>query len=136
MYDAIKGYENVRTIRLDSDSSELIDHSIAVSTATGTVGWESLFRNKPVLMFGDFFYKKSPGVYRINDIDQCKKALQEILDSKYEFPKDGHKNFIEKLLDSSFYGYVDPAYKDHQSLSEPDNCEVLNSIISSRLRES
>jgi len=42
----------VRLISREYNSFRLIENCLAVATATGTAGWEALFRQKPVLMFG------------------------------------------------------------------------------------
>ena len=38
----------------------------AVATATGTLGWQAVMNKVPVLMFGEYFYKDAPEVYRIS----------------------------------------------------------------------
>jgi hypothetical protein len=78
-YDNITALENVRLIRHDYSSLELIDKCTAVVTITGTAGFEAIFRGKPVLLFGPQFYSEFPGVFRIRQFDDCKRAVNQIV---------------------------------------------------------
>jgi hypothetical protein len=77
-YDDILKLPNVVLVNPDISTFDLIRNSFAVATVTGTVGWESLFYDKPVLMFGEFFYKYAHGVFQIKDISSCRQALSQI----------------------------------------------------------
>ena len=52
LYNDLVKNERVKLISTDVDSFELIKHTKAVSTITGTVGWEAMVRQKPVIAFG------------------------------------------------------------------------------------
>lgn len=78
MYRAMKEFPNVVFVPRDFSTFDLMKHAIAVATATGTAGFEALFRGKPVLMFGDRFYKYAMGVFRIHTAEDCRTALKKI----------------------------------------------------------
>jgi hypothetical protein len=71
-YERLASIPSVRIVPKSFDSFDLITNSCAVATATGTVGWEALFREKPVLMFGSFFYQYADGVCRIETEEDCR----------------------------------------------------------------
>ena len=84
-YNEIKSLRNVKLIDHSIPSTVLIDNCKAVVTVTGTIGFEALFRGKPVLSFGETFYSKYPMVYRIRTIEDCENAINEIKNGCYSF---------------------------------------------------
>jgi hypothetical protein len=69
-------------VPLHADQFELIDNSIAIATTTGTVGFEALARGKPALIFGDVWYERCIGAWRIHNLNDCRIALANILVNK------------------------------------------------------
>jgi len=67
-YTKLKQYGNVVLIDPLEQSKDLILHSEAVVTLTGTVGWEGMILGKPVIMAGKMFYQDAPGVMHVDDI--------------------------------------------------------------------
>ncbi len=67
-YNRLKQYGNVVLINPLAQSKDLILHSEAVVTLTGTVGWEGMILGKPVIMAGKMFYQNAPGVLHVDDI--------------------------------------------------------------------
>ena len=58
---------------------------MAVVTITGTIGFEAIFKGKPVLAFGPTFYEFFPGVFRIKTNEDCCKAIENISIHKYSY---------------------------------------------------
>lgn len=81
-YKELLAIPAVQFIPREVDTYTLIDHALAVATATGTVGFEAIVREKPVLMFGHFFFQYGPGAYPIRSSGDCKRAMEEILTKK------------------------------------------------------
>ncbi len=77
-YRQLLAMSNVRLIEHAADTFILREHCQAVATATGTAGFEAIFRGKPVLMFGHRFYQYAPGVFSIRTIEDCREAMQAI----------------------------------------------------------
>ena len=69
---------SVRLIARHVDTFALSDRCAAIATATGSVGFEGIFRGKPVFMFGHRFYQYARGVYRIHTNDDLKKAINDV----------------------------------------------------------
>jgi len=77
-YRELLALPNVRLVEHSTDTFALREHAQAVATATGTAGFEALFRGKPVLMFGYRFYQDAPGVFPIRTNKDCHDAMHAI----------------------------------------------------------
>lgn len=93
-YKRLISIPNVKLISKAIDSIKLIDNSVCVATITGTAGWEGLFRNKPFLMFGYHTYQFAPGVYPIRSNDDCRTAINEVLNKKIKIKKSDLKKYL------------------------------------------
>ena len=77
-YERISTMKKVQMIPSDLDSNYMADHSQAVATATGTIGWESLLRGKPVLVFGTAWYTGCDSIFKIETYDDCVNAIRKV----------------------------------------------------------
>lgn len=77
-YRDLLALPNVRLIEHSADTFALREHAQAVATATGTAGFEAIFRGKPVFMFGHRFYQDAPGVFPIHSNQDCHDAMHAI----------------------------------------------------------
>jgi hypothetical protein len=77
-YQRLLKLPNVRLIDRNEPSYKLIDNSLVIATATGTVGWEAIMRGKPALAFGDIFWQEAPGAFKVGSEQECQKAIQQI----------------------------------------------------------
>lgn len=57
----------VRYISRSVDTYQLMQHSQFVVTISGTAGWEAISGGKPVVVFGQCWYKNFPGVFSFSD---------------------------------------------------------------------
>jgi hypothetical protein len=92
-------------------SFELIRNATAVATVSGTAGWEALFREKPVLLFGHNFYQYAPGVYPIKTAEHCRKAIEAIFRGLFKYDAERLKMFLMAVDAASIKGYWDLEYK-------------------------
>lgn len=95
---------NVCLIHPKFNTYSLLKKCIFVATITGTVGWEAISGGKNVLIFGNAWYKKLPGVFMYNE----NFKLDDILNFKIN-----HDELEAKLgymLSKAVDGVVDPAY--------------------------
>lgn len=81
--DLIKN-KRVKLIPTSVNPFELIDHALAVTTITGTVGWESIVRQKPVILFGISWFENYSGVLRIKDSESASQIWNFIQEYKYD----------------------------------------------------
>ena len=133
-YEAIAALKNVRLIPLKTDTYMLIKHALAVATITGTAGFESIFRGKPVLLFGYPWYLFAPGLLSVWSVPTVKSALQKILDG-FAPSKEDLIRYLFCLGKASFVGYCEPHGRDIQYLSPDENAEVLANVIETELQD-
>lgn len=67
-YKELKNYPNVVLIDPWENSRKLIENAVAVTTLTGTAGWEAMLLQKPVFIGGNVYFDVAPGVIKVNDI--------------------------------------------------------------------
>jgi hypothetical protein len=133
-YKEVSEIPKVVMVDYQSDTFQLVDHSQAVATPTGTVGWESIVRQKCVMTFGEAWYNPCDGVFPIKSIQDLNNALELIQsgfkprydmilnfagvvdkycakDLKYRNYASRYRNFenleleIEKFSQAFYYGY-------------------------------
>lgn len=96
-YDALRQIDNVRLIRTDVMSHDLIRHSVATSTQTGTIILESALMGKPTLVFGKGYqWKGIPNLYEICNEKQGISVIEDILNG-YVHDEDGIKRYFEAI---------------------------------------
>lgn len=133
-YKELKNLKNVKLISKKFNSFRLIEKCAAVATATGTAGWEAVFRKKPVLLFGNFFYQYVPGVYSIRTGKDLVFAYDAIF-KKNSVP-DLHmvkifvKTFEEMTLSASYAQIY-----QYSNMNEESNSEVIYQGIVKKLEK-
>lgn len=75
LYREIALLPNTKVCSMDADTFEVIDKCAAVATLTGSVGFQSLLRNKPVIAFGLPAYKDHPACFSVSSLAELQKAL-------------------------------------------------------------
>lgn len=96
-YHQIKSLKNVKLIKHDFPSLELLKNCVAVATITGTVGFEALFLGKPVLIFGHTFYENYPYAFPIKTVSECKNAIAKITSNKFNFDIKEMKLYLKAI---------------------------------------
>ncbi|MDD5751698.1 MAG: hypothetical protein PHS73_04240 [Candidatus Peribacteraceae bacterium] len=96
-YQSLLAIPSVTFVKRDMDTHQLLDHALAVASATGTVCFEAILQQKPVLMFGHFLYQFAPGVYPIHTADDCKRALEVVCAKKDVSPIKELRLFLKAL---------------------------------------
>jgi len=89
LYDDIVALPNVSLVPMPINSYQLIDHAKAVAAVTGTVGWETVHRGKPALIFGYPWYRGCEGIFHITTQDSLLSVLESI--------KSGYQVDVNKL---------------------------------------
>ena len=69
-YKELKKYPNVVLIDPWESTKKLIENSVAVTTLTGSAGFEAMLLRKPVFLGGNSVYENAPGVIKVKDIYQ------------------------------------------------------------------
>ena len=76
-YRELQKYPNVVLIDPYESPRKLIENCYAMTTLTGTAGWEAMLLRKPVFIGGNIFFDNAPGVIKVNDIYQNYVDLME-----------------------------------------------------------
>ena len=116
-YKRIKELPNVKLIDPFIDSHALIQQSEAVITITGTVGWEAILYDKPVIIFGDVYYDICEHVTKVT----CYNLLPKIINNTIynsDQPKDSNLKFIGAYLESLYEGEFDVGNLEVTNLTE------------------
>jgi len=127
-YDDIASLANVKLVALSSSSFDLIDNSKAVATATGMVGWESILRGKPVLVFGHAWYKECEGVFFTTTKETCKNALSKI-SAGYTVDEKLVKLFAYVLEKVCVRAYIAPDCEKISGISHDKNVSMLTDTL-------
>ena len=104
-YREINSIQNTKIANIKEDSNKLIKNSLAVSTMTGSTGWEALKKNKPAIVFGYPWYAKHPRCYIYKHIN--KKKINLII--KYKNQKSTNKEsyiFLKKMEKYFFISWI------------------------------
>lgn len=99
-YDELSAISNVILVKAETDTFELIKHSVAVATLTGTAGWEAVFHQKPCIMFGYWVTQHMPGVYHVRTKVECKNAVEQVLKGECRFTLKDVKLFFKALSET------------------------------------
>jgi hypothetical protein len=114
------------------DAFELIDNSLLVATITGTVGVESIARGKPVLVFGDPWYKGIPGSVHIDEIDSAEK-LDRVISTPSKVGNEDLVEFCHKIFSTSIYGAINPSnekyFKNSMNHHIKDSAHTIATLI-------
>lgn len=125
----LKKIQNIKLISHHVSSFELIQNSTAVSTITGTAGWEALRMQKPVIVFGSIFWNQLPGAFHVSK----KPSWREIEGFKYNIEK--LQKSVDKISKFAHDGVVDIAYSQLiENFDEQQNDEQLATAIADHLQ--
>jgi hypothetical protein len=110
------------------DSFDLIDRSLAVATTGGTAGIEAVARGKPVLLFGDAWYRNCPGVYRVRNCKDVSLVINCILDGKIQLDEQEFMSYMECIIRTGFRG-IDDYPPDGFPIEPMENVANLVKVI-------
>jgi hypothetical protein len=91
-YKLLNKLKNVEICPMGIDNFQLIDHSLAVATITGTAAVEAYIRKKPVIIFG-LNNLSVEGVHSFNSIDEMQDFVNKVVNKSIEID-----NVVENLF--------------------------------------
>jgi CDP-glycerol glycerophosphotransferase (TagB/SpsB family) len=92
-YKDLTSIPNVRLVRPNISSFELTTRAALLIVITSTVGWEGHLLKKPVIVFGDVFYNKLPGVVKCSAISDLPNLVHHQL-TKYGYNEEALVNYL------------------------------------------
>lgn len=118
-YQRLGRMPQVRLVSRSTDTFRLNEESRAVATITGTPGWEGLFLGKPVIVFGNAFYRGAPGAIDVDDPAGLRAGLAAVAEGRFPArdPDELHR-FIAALDRCTEEGIVDPRFLRDSDLTE------------------
>lgn len=123
-YKRISRLKNVKLIPTETDTYTLINKSQAVATVTGTAGWEAVLRLKPVIIFGYPWYRDCPGIFKVNDVKSCQRALQNIRNG-FKIEQQHMIGYLYSFDQVSLHGYIEPSISAISEFSQEENIKNL-----------
>lgn len=127
-YNRIAAKDNVDIVPLTYNSFELIDNAKASATVSGTVGWESVVRGKPALLFGHSWYRDCKGVFVTHTVEQCQEAIRKI-ENGFQVDRNELLCFAKVVENHSVRGYIDKFYEKMNCISAKENVANLAKAI-------
>ena len=122
----LKNSNRVKFVSVESDPFKLIDNAIATVTISGTIGWESVIRGTPTLVFGRAWYEDMIGVYKIKSIEDLRKNWLSIQEDKNNIKNEDIYAYHAKLQEF----FIDaPHYKAFQNKSNRSKEENIDNIF-------
>lgn len=131
-YKQIRSLKNVRLINPYIDPHEIIKNSISTITISSTMGFESIFYGKPIILFGDAFYEPYKYAYKVNDIKNIYSLMNKCIERNGKIENIEILKFIASYLYSLYEGNL-YFYKDKNALSD-DNIEKIKNGIKQEIQ--
>jgi len=129
--DALK-IPRVQLLAVDSNPFDLIDHSLAVFSLAGTVGWEGMVRGKPVVCFGPSWYEYfTPGVMRVQNSQDWLNIRKFIED--YVFSEIALQQYLKAIEETSLCAYFRAGLKNMVDIDEESCIKALSSALADQL---
>lgn len=131
-YEKMLELPNVRVMVPGFDNQQLFEHASLLVTVGGTMGFQQLMRNKPVVMFGRKFYECIEGVIRVDDMNTMPYLFKDILiHHKTPDPEKIRKSVYAYLLANKRHTHETDElnYKIHQ------NPEALSDLLDRMVQE-
>ena len=127
-YQSLKKVKNVRLIDPFQDPHPLVEKATAVLTISGTMGYEAILFKKPVILFGDPFYK----IYKNCLIVENMKDLYHLLHKSRDFGRDIRDDDVDRFIAATFYGLYrgNLFFEDENSLNEQNIADIRTAINS------
>lgn len=123
-YKDLQQLPNVVLINPWADGKKLLQESECIATLTGTCGWEGILMRKPVIMCGDVFYRKAPGVLWSDEIID---NYMDLMNSYVQPTEDELIQYLCAFLEVSRKGNVFPP--DINRFNHDNIVMVANSIM-------
>jgi capsule polysaccharide export protein KpsC/LpsZ len=131
-YDLVKK-PRVRLMSTSEVSFDLIEHSEAVATVSGTVGWESIVRGKPTIIFGMTWYENyDKGCLRVTDDASASRMMSFI--NNYSYDENALRAYLASVSQNTIKAYFYKAvHKDKMLVSEAECIDNLSTAIMSQV---
>lgn len=123
----------VITVSVDSDPFELVDGALATVTVSGTIGWQSVIRGTPALIFGRAWYEDMPYVYKIKTVKDLDLAWNMTVKNDYKTVFDDVLIYHHRLQDYLISAKHYKSYEKRSNRSDTESSINLTNGIKNHL---
>lgn len=127
-YWNIARHKNVFFVRESVPTRALVRKARAVATVTGSVGWDALCSEVPVLAFGAAWYRDCPGVFNVSGTGDLKEAIA-LIESGFTPDKTGLSKYCLALSKACVPGVLEPLLEGAEHLSEFDAARSMSNAL-------
>lgn len=127
-YERLAVFPNVRLVPLTYTSFDLIDAAKATATVSRTVGWESVVRETPTLLFGHSWYRGCEGVFTVRSRAEVIEAPGRIAQGAMA-DRRRIRLFAKAMQNRTVDGYVDKMYSQMDSVPRAEGVRNLGRKI-------
>lgn len=129
-YEAIRKIPSVRLLGPDANTWELIANASAIAVITGTMGWEGLLFDKPVVAFGDVFYNILPHVYRGDELpkDRWYELFQRAITS-HKPDRQALLAYVAALHRGTYPGFLRNPRTFPEVMADENVTNIVNAIV-------
>lgn len=134
-YKNILELPNVKLLKKNSNSLDLILKSKVVASITGTAAWEAFCHKIPVIIFGNIFFKYAEGVFFVNNHSDLKIAFNKILKRDVCLSDKNVIRFINYSSKLFYFGAIDPVNLSAIGIDWEENLTNLVTNINNYLKD-
>ena len=109
-YEKLSNLPNVKFVDRSTNSLKLVLNSRAVASITGTAAWEAFCYKKPVILFGNIFFKYAKGVFNVKSNLDLKEAFDIIVEGNLNLDDSNVIKFINYFAKRIHHGAIDEVY--------------------------
>lgn len=125
-YKRLSQLPNVSLIDIKTNSIELIKNSVAVSTQTGNVIFESLIKQKPAIVFGEgYLFKGAPNVIEVNDLSTLKEDITRVLNEEFVVEEANVLRYLKAMDEEMVYCYMDSLSETGDKYNKTDTSKKI-----------
>jgi hypothetical protein len=124
-YAAIAAISRVRLVPISTNTFQLTDRARATATITGTAAWESILRGRCAIAFGYPWFMYAPGIFRIESVEDCRRALRSISEGAKPEQADviAYLSVLDRIRLRGYLQVKTPGYEDqwpqmHRAIEE------------------
>ena len=121
--------KKVRLIPTIVSTFTLREHCQAVATITGSAGFEAIFREKPVFLFGSRYYQFAKGVFPIRSKEDCHKAVSAVFKEHEKPTRLSSHLYMKAMEDTCIPGVLDPWSLQITHKSEDEHSQIMGKAI-------
>lgn len=134
-YNDLSKKPRVKLMSTNEVSFDLIEHSMAIATVSGTVGWEGIVRGKPAIVFGMTWYENyDRGCLRVTD-DASASRIESFI-TNYRYDEKAIMAYLSSVSKNTVKAYFyKGVHKDKQLVTEDECVNNLSTAIMVNLAE-